>query len=329
MGRVIREYPTSFHFDYQHVRIRDVIEHYILTKMKKTTLLFLMTLLLMLAIPLGTVADNYVRGDCNHDGSVNVADVSSIINYLLADVWPEQADAIETVTYTYNGIEINMVKVKGGTFYMGGSGADTTDALDNEYPAHLVTLSDYYICTTEVTQELWSAVMGANPSQYPYSSQNPVECVSWFNCQTFITTLNQLTGLNFRFPTEAEWEFAARGGNRSMGYQYSGSNNVMEVAWCPGNGSRQKPYPVARLAPNELGLYDMSGNVAEWCSDWYDAYSIEPQTNPQGPSEGTQRVVRGGAWGLTASWSHITWRRAQIMTLTNSCYGLRLAMSCD
>ena len=286
--------------------------------------------MLTLAIPFSTAADDYLRGDCNHDGNINVADVSSIINYLLTDVWPEQAADLETVTYVYNGIEIDMVKVEGGTFMMGASIADSTEAVAAEYPAHLVTLSDYYICTTEVTQQLWRAVMGANPSTAQDSKRNPVYCVTWPECETFITRLNQLTGLNFRFPTEAEWEFAARGGNKSMGYKYAGSNNYEEVAWCgQSNQQLNRPHPVASLAPNELGIYDMSGNASEYCSDWFDAYSAEPQTNPQGPSVGTQKVVRGGSHLVQPRASRVTYRHGCPLGMTNLDTGLRLAMSCN
>ena len=188
----------------------------------------------------------------------------------------------------------NMVFVKGGTFTMGAT-AEQIGYGNNETPAHQVTLSDYFIGKTEVTQELWYAVMGNNPSYFTRSSRNPVEQVSWHDCQSFIQKLNQLTGLRFRLPTEAEWEYAARGGNKSKGYKYSGSNNIGDVAWCYDNSS-ETTHEVGTKAPNELGLYDMSGNVWEWCSDWYGRYSSSAQSNPTGPSSGSFRVFRGGSW---------------------------------
>ena len=191
---------------------------------------------------------------------------------------------------TVNGVSFNMIKVEGGMFQMGGNG---------EYdgkPIHQVTLTnDYYIGETEVTQELWTAVMGSNPSHFTSSNQLPVEMVSWDDCQTFITKLNELTGRTFRLPTEAEWEFAARGGNASKGDTYSGSNTIDEVAWYNSNSS-SKTHEVATKTPNELGIYDMSGNVWEWCQDWYGSYSSDAQTNPTGPASGSYRVIRGGCW---------------------------------
>lgn len=189
---------------------------------------------------------------------------------------------------TVNGVSFKMVKVTGGTFLMG-----STSGENNEKPVHSVTLSDYYIGETEVTRELWQAVMGSNPSGFN-GNKLPVEYVSWYDCQTFITKLNELTGQNFRLPTEAEWEFAAKGGTQSKGYTYSGSNTIGGVAWYYSNSS-SNTHVVATKAPNELGLYDMSGNVWEWCQDWYGSYSSSAQTNPTGPSSGSYRVIRGGS----------------------------------
>ena len=153
---------------------------------------------------------------------------------------------------------------------MGATSEQGEDADSDEKPAHQVTLSDYYIGETEVTQALWKAVMGTNPSNFKGDS-NPVEKVSWNDCQEFIRKLNSLTGRTFRLPTEAEWECAARGGNQSKGYKYSGSNKIKDVAWYDGN-SKDKTHAVKTKPSNELGLYDMSGNVNEWCWDLYGAY---------------------------------------------------------
>ena len=232
------------------------------------------------------------------------------------------------VTYTVNGVSFKMVPVQGGTFIMGGISVNGEAISDRELPRHRVTLSSYNIGETEVTQALWVAVMGSNPSKcnghsrppqppYDYGTnlQRPVDNVSWDDCQVFITQLNQLTGKTFRLPTEAEWEYAARGGSQSRGYEYSGSNNIDDVGWYNGNvldvaclliGPFDRAAPgtqtVATKAPNELGLYDMSGNVTEWCQDWYYPYNYLglDEFNPTGPAtrpdvSDARHVSRGGA----------------------------------
>ena len=146
-----------------------------------------------------------------------------------------------------------------------------------------------------MTQELWQAVMGKNPSNFKGDLQRPVEEVSWKDCQEFIEKLNRMTGQQFRLPTEAQWEYAARGGSKSRGYKYSGSNDLGSVAWYTDNSGKDT-HPVKTKLPNELGIYDMSGNVWEWCQDWYGSYSSGSQTNPTGPSSGSCRVCRGGSW---------------------------------
>jgi formylglycine-generating enzyme required for sulfatase activity len=200
--------------------------------------------------------------------------------------------AVETITV--KGVSFNMVRVDGGTFMMGATSEQGSDAESDEKPAHQVTLSTYSIGETEVTQALWQAVMGSNPSNFK-GDQRPVEKVSWDDCQTFIQKLNQLTGRKFRLPTEAEWEYAARGGNKSRGYKYSGSNTISAVAWYDDNSS-SSTHDVKTKQANELGLYDMSGNVWEWCQDWYGSYSSGAQTNPTGALRGSNRVDRGGSW---------------------------------
>lgn len=212
----------------------------------------------------------------------------------------EEAARFKDKTFTVNGVTFEMVAVKGGTFTMG-----------EDKDAHEVTLSDYCIGKFEVTQELWEAVMGSNPSYFK-GNKLPVEQVSWDDCQKFIKKLNrlcakQLNGKNFRLPTEAEWEYAARGGNKSRGYKYSGSNNINDVAWYTVNsydkGSSSPDYGthvVGTKSPNELGIYDMSGNVLEWCQYWRGDYGSGSQTNPHGPSSGSSRVNRGGCWRYSA-----------------------------
>ena len=219
----------------------------------------------------------------------------------------------------------NMVYVPGGTFTMGGTSEQGSDAESYEKPTHSVTLSSYYICKYEVTQALWRAVMGSNPSEFK-GDNLPVECVSWNDCQTFINRLNSYTGRNFRLPTEAEWEFAARGGNYSRHYKYSGSNYIGDVAWY-GDNSGDRAHPVGTKQANELGLYDMSGNVCEWCSDWYGTYSSYSQTNPTGPDSGSYCINRGGAFAYGASRHRSTDRNYSTPDTHYYFLGLRLALS--
>ena len=224
-----------------------------------------------------------------------------------------------------NGISIDMVKVEAGTFMMGAT-SEMKDPYDNEKPVHQVTLTnDYYMGMYEVPQALWEAVMGSNPSEYK-GDNLPVEMVSWNDCQEFISKLNSLTGRKFRLPTEAEWEYAARGGKRSRGYQYSGNSNISDVAWYDGN-SGSKPHPVGTKQANELGIYDMSGNVYEWCSDWYGSYSSSSQTNPTGADSGSGRVVRGGSWYDFAWGCRLSYRGSITPFYRGNDLGLRLALS--
>ena len=200
----------------------------------------------------------------------------------------------------------------------------STDGDDSEKPVHNVTLSSYSIGETEVTQALWTAVMGTNPSYFK-GDNLPVEKVTWNDCQTFITKLNQLTGNSFRLPTEAEWEFAAKGGNKSKGYTYSGSNTIGDVAWCSNNSS-SKTHPVATKQANELGIYDMSGNVCEWCQDWFGSYSSTAQSNPTGPTSDSDRMFRGGTWGSLATCCRTAYRNYHEPTFTYNILGFRLAL---
>ena len=245
-------------------------------------------------------------------------------------------------TFTVGGVTFKMKKVDGGTFTMGAtaeqSNGYTPDS--DETPTHLVTLSDYWMGETEVTQALWYAVMGAKPTSskswsttYGLGDNYPAYYVSWNDCQTFIAKLNQMTGKTFRLPTEAEWEFAARGGTKSQGYIFSGSNTIGDVAWYTVNsfdlGSSSPDYgthAVATKAPNELGIYDMSGNVWEWCQDWKGDYSSGSQTNPTGPSSGSDRVIRGGSWYYDATFCRVANRSRYSPTGAHIYLGLRLAL---
>ena len=227
-------------------------------------------------------------------------------------------------TITVNGVYFTMIAVEGGTFQMGATSEQGSYADNDEKPVHSVTLSDYYIGETEVTQELWTAVMGENPSSFK-GNNKPVERVSWNDCQEFIKKLNQLTGKNFRLPTEAEWEYAARGGNKSLDYKYSGSDIVGVVAWYDGN-SGSRTHDVKTKQANKLGIYDMSGNVYEWCQDWYGSYSSSSQTNPTGPSSGSSRVLRGGGWDFNARSCRVSYRNYGSPDPGNSNCGFRLVL---
>ena len=234
-----------------------------------------------------------------------------------------------------DGISIDMVRVEAGTFTMGAT-PEMEDPLDREKPTHQVTLTnDYYIGKYEVTQALWKAVMGKNPSYFKGDNM-PVEQVSWNDCQKFISKLNKITGKTFRLPTEAEWEYAARGGKKSRGYKYSGSNNLSDVAWYDGG----ETHSVGLLQPNELGIYDMSGNVWEWCQDLVGKYNSWSQTNPIGPKTVStvrlpnnrtiienDRIIRGGSFNNDESIFHTSFRYKDgpISRLNNR--GLRLVIS--
>ncbi len=274
--------------------------------------------------PAPTISEE--NADANNDSKISIADVSALINSLLSgEPLPPKDEPIEdNLTFTVNGVTFTMVAVEGGTFTMGATPEQGDDALDGEKPAHQVTLSNYAIGQTEVTQALWVAVMGTNPSRFKDRPENPVELVDWNDCQAFIAQLNQLTGKQFRLPTEAEWEYAARGGNKSQGYKYAGSNNVDEVAWYSDNCSSTQP--VGTKKGNELGIYDMSGNVWEWCQDYYGSYTSAAQTNPTGPATGTDRIRRGVGWNGSSSSGRVSHRSSREQTYKYNSQGLRLAL---
>ena len=238
-----------------------------------------------------------------------------------------------TKSYRANGVSFEMVEVKGGTFTMGATAEQGEDAYDDERPAHEVTLSDFLIGKTEVTLELWQAVMGSNPSSSAGVGY-AVDNVSWEDCEKFLSRLNQLTsttrpeGVEFRLPTEAEWEYAARGGVNSNGCKYAGSDDFNAVARCAENVGWGSGLPcnVAAKQPNELGLYDMSGNVAEWCQDWSGDYKDEAQTDPKGPAAGKSRVARGGGLGDMAQSCRVSSRAFNYPHRAMPYLGLRLCM---
>jgi len=233
------------------------------------------------------------------------------------------------LTFTVDGVTFTMVHVPGGTFTMGATSEQGSDALDDEKPTHNVTLNSYHIGQTEVTQALWKAVMGSNPSCVK-GDRRPVVNVSWNDCQTFISRLNAKTCKQFRLPTEAEWEYAARGGH-SGGYKYAGSDNIDNVAWYwdnydEGGIHEGGIHNVATKSPNILGIYDMSGNVCEWCHDWFANYDTLPETNPKGQLTGTNRVIRGGCWIWWANGCRISNRDGASPFRSFDTIGLRLAL---
>jgi len=221
------------------------------------------------------------------------------------------------VTYQLNYIE-------GGAFQMGSNDIDAPD----QGPIHTVTVSSFFMGETEVTQALWNSVMGNNQSEWQ-GENFPVEKISWEDCQKFIRKLNKLTGKNFRLPTEAEWEYAARGGNNNhVNSYYSGSNTINDVAWYDGN-SENRTHEVKGKQPNALGLYDMCGNVWEWCDDWYGSnyYSDSPSVNPQGPQNGPARVLRGGSWSVGEWNCRVPFRGFYSPDIVSNEFGLRLVIS--
>ena len=245
----------------------------------------------------------------------------------------------ETKTVTANGVTFKLKLVQAGTFMMGAT-SEQTGAYDDEKPAHQVTITkDYYLGETEVTQALWYAVMGQKPTSdgdkwnvdEGLGDNYPAYFISWNDCQKFIAKLNELTGLTFRFPTEAEWEYAARGGHKKYTQTlYSGSNTIEDVAWYLANSSL-KTHIVSSKAANALGLYDMSGNLKEWCNDWYGSsyYSSSPQTDPTGPSSGSYRVLRGGNWDDLATTCRVAYRDNNSVTFGSGIFGMRLALTAE
>jgi formylglycine-generating enzyme required for sulfatase activity len=229
---------------------------------------------------------------------------------------------------TVGSVTFTMIPVKGGTFQMGATKEQTGEARKDEKPVHTVTLDNFQIGETEVSQALWREVMGSNPSTYK-GNDLPVTNVTWEDCQEFIKKLNERTGKQFRLPTEAEWEFAARGGTSSKGYMFSGSDEVRSVAWHNRDSNRDRhngPYAIKSKDPNELGIYDMSGNVNEWCQDWFGDYTADPQTNPQGPATGKEHVYRGGSWWYYGMSCRVSRRNSGVKDV-RGVIGLRLAMS--
>ena len=240
---------------------------------------------------------------------------------------PIVPDSLQRLEMQINGIEFTMQRVEGGSFMMGATLDQTDKDTYTDKPAHLVFLSPYYIATTEVSVQLWRALMPEreiiNPEGYPTV---PVSYVSWFDCQEFVRRLDSITGLPFRLPTEAEWEYAARGGAKSKAYRFAGGNEADSVGWtypCSGDWK----HPVGRKQPNELGLYDMTGNVSEWCQDIYGPYTLSTQPDPCGADTGSYRIVRGGSYDECVANSHLSVRRWHLPETATEYIGFRVALT--
>ena len=236
-------------------------------------------------------------------------------------------DSLQVLRIKVGEVAFDMQKVEGGLFIMGGTHEQHNEVISTDLPTHTVSLHTYYIGTTEVTQDLWQAIM---PEWYISDEWNipnqPITDVNWYDCQEFIRRLNNITGLPFRLPTEAEWEFAARGGNVSRGYRFAGGNKIEDVSWGLSNAGFRK-HNVGERKPNELGLYDMTGNVSEWCSDWYGMYHLGTAPNPQGAKEGELKVVRGGSFDNCKDNSYLSRREYYNPNEAMNYCGFRLALT--
>ena len=286
-------------------------------KKSSNTWKWLLTIAVAIAVITGIAVNRCTSGG---GGSAENTEGDSLAADSVVAIW----DVPEEVSDVIKKLAENMVLVEGGTFTMGATSEQGSDAYDREKPTHQVTLSTYYIGKYEVTQAEWQAVMGTNLSEFK-GDNLPVENVNWFDCQEFIRKLNELTGKQFRLPTEAEWEYAARGGNKSNRTKYAGGSDIDNVAWYDDISGR-KTHPVGQKRANELGLYDMSGNVFEWCQDWFGDYSSASQTNPQGPATGNFRVLRGGSWCNDAWRCRLSYRGNVAPDGRASGRGLRLAL---
>ena len=287
--------------------------------MVNTKIPMILTALLLLAA--GCDKDPlYTEGDYRYENKdlTYMENFDGILIHWNEQVSEEQQEAIREIA-------ASLVRVEGGTFQMG---SDSEFANDDEQPVHAVTLSSYRIAKFTITQKQWRAIMGQNVTwneNYGVGDNYPATNLNANDVKQFLDKVNRLGELNLRLPTEAEWEYAARGGKSSHGTLYSGSDDADAVVWHQGNAGNRL-HPVGSLQPNELGVYDMSGNVWEWCSDWYGAYSAEAQTNPQGPNSGQRRVVRGGSFSYEAAFSRVTQRNSIQPNTQSFAVGFRLAM---
>ena len=247
--------------------------------------------------------------------------------YVFAKTKSSIPDSLHVLHFQIGEVEFDMQRVGGGVFVMGGTKEQHHEVIATDLPTHAVSLDAYYIARTEVTQALWKAVM---PEWYISSEWNtptlPITDVNWYDCQEFIRRLDSITGMPFRLPTEAEWEFAARGGNKSKGHRFAGGGEVDEVSWGL-NNSGFRTHSVGCKKANELGLYDMTGNVSEWCSDWYGRYYLGTEPNPQGAKEGVWKVVRGGSFDNCKENSYLSRREYYAPYEAMNYCGMRLALT--
>ena len=295
-----------------------------------------------LRIPVGTDILT-TRGDVNADGFVDVSDIAAIIDIMSGkSIFSETlSESGDTATFNIIGIPVKMIRVKAGSFTMGSSSYD-----NEKWPRKVTLTQDYLIAETEVTQKLWVSLMGEahRPTNSGYTEwtttfgdgeQYPAYYLSWNLCQEFIGVLSSLTHRQFRLPTEAEWEYAARGGHKSLGYKFPGSNDCGEVAWYENTSSLlgigdpdYGTHPVKTKKPNELGLYDMAGNIMEWCSDWYQkSFTTAALVDPQGPETGAGRVLKGGSWGSNDTFCRPAGRQVSSVDKQYQGNGMRLVIS--
>lgn len=285
----------------------------------KTKLYILLTIVLSCVVFSCERDPQFVKGQYHYENQELIYVNGLLIQWSSDDLSDDIKDAVREIV-------ASMIFVKGGSFTMG---SNNSLSFPDELPTHSVTLSDYYLAKVPITQKQWAAIMGENPlwsENYGKGDDYPANFISYGQAKLFIERLNEYSGMQFRMPTEAEWEYAACGGQSSNNYTYSGDNNVNAVAWYRDNAYGKMHLP-ASLKPNELGLYDMSGNVWEWCSDWYGNYSSVNVTNPTGPSTGTKRVVRGGSFTYEAVYSRCKTRNCLSENNQSLAVGLRLALT--
>ena len=249
---------------------------------------------------------------------------------LPAEVYAKKAvvpDSLKAPVFQVGEVSFKMQRVEGGAFVMGATPDQYDEHTISDKPAHTVVLSPFYIAETEVPNELWHAVMPDRRFVEDwYDPTQPITYVTWEDAQLFVHRLDSLTGMPFRLPTEAEWEYAARGGSKSKGFRFAGSDLCDTVSWNTANAGFKKQQ-VKKKQPNELGLYDMTGNVSEWCQDWFGQYYYGTEPNPQGPTEGEKRIVRGGSYDNCADNIHLSCRQYFLPDEANNTIGLRVAFT--
>ena len=246
---------------------------------------------------------------------------------LYAKPKPTIPDSLQVLHFDVNGVPFDMQRIEGGVFVMGGTREQHRERISTDLPTHTVALDAYYIAPTEVTQALWKAIMPEwEFFEELYLDHFPMCYITWNDCQEFVRRLDSITGMPFRLPTEAEWEFAARGGNKSQGFRFAGGNIVDSVSWGLSNAGF-RTHEVMLKQPNELGLYDMTGNVSEWCSDWYAPYHLGTEPNPQGPTTGQEKIMRGSSYSNCLDNSYISHRYMAAPTEATNYCGMRLALT--